>query len=127
MVRSQLKQAITVCDAGGGNPRTVEIDDIGPRPVFGTPEDMRWSQRYFALITLALLDADDPELTTVAGAKLAGRVEETIRRWCVKGLLGRWDSADRQWKFRRSELISLLVRRHGRDRLPAVLRNHFVG
>lgn len=66
-------------DADGSHPRTVEIDDIGPRPEFGTPEAMRWALRCWALVTRAQLDAADPELTVTEGAKLCCRHSEATR------------------------------------------------
>ncbi|MGO9049418.1 MAG: helix-turn-helix domain-containing protein [Xanthobacteraceae bacterium] len=66
----------------------------------------------------------DPMLTTFEGAELCGRSQETIRRWCDEGwLAAEYDAVDRQWKFKKSELVGLLVKRFGRSRLPAALQN----
>lgn len=69
---------------------------------------------------------EDPLLTVAEGAALAGRHIELVRRWCAGGQLGYYDRLARCWRFRRSELIALMIKRHGVDGLPAALRKNVV-
>lgn len=68
---------------------------------------------------------DDP-LLTGQGAALAGRHIELVRRRCASGKLGYFDHTARCWRFRRSELVAFLTKRHGVDGLPAALRKNVV-